>query len=34
MHSFESFVLMEAFASKRLMFDINKTAKRNAELVP
>ena len=30
----ESLVLMEAFASKRSMVDINKTDKRNTEIVP
>ena len=32
-YSIESLVLMEAFASNRLMVDINKTAKKNAEIV-
>ena len=33
-YSIESLVLMEAFASNRPMVDINKTAKRDAEIVP
>ena len=33
MHQSESLVLMEAFTSNRSMVDINKTAKRNNEIV-
>ena len=33
-YSVESLVLMGAFASNRSMVDINKTAMRNAEIVP
>ena len=33
-HSIELLLLMEAFASNRSMVEINKTAKRNAEIVP
>ena len=33
-YSIESLVLMEAFSSNRSMVDINKIAKRNAEIVP
>ena len=33
-YSIESLVLMEASASNRSMVDINKTAKKNAEIVP
>ena len=33
-YSIESPVLKEAFASNRSMVDINKTAKKNAEIVP
>ena len=33
-YSTASLVLMEAFTSNRSMVDINKTAKRNAEIVP
>ena len=33
-YSIESLAILEAFASKRSMVDINKTDKRNAEIVP